>query len=88
MEDTTDMEFNIKIVFYMENRHGAKIYKNPMHQYMVKVEDHPSALETSPFASYQGDRYIGKKGILYLVVEEPFEKWTSLVPPWTMDHLL
>ena len=73
MENTTDVEFNIKIIFYVENYHGAKIYKDPMNRYAVKVKDHPFAMKIAPLVSYQGDRYIGKKGILYLVVEEPLE---------------
>ena len=53
------------------NDHGAKIYVNNQGQYLVKVEDHPSEEKTRLWANYQGDRYIGPQGIMYIVTEIP-----------------
>ena len=36
---------------------------------MVKVEDHPLEDEPSVMANYQGDRYMGPHGVMYLLVE-------------------
>ena len=66
-----ELDFNTKIKFIKHNAHGALIYKDPSHRFLVKVEDHPTDFNASPFVNYQGDRYIGPQGEMYLVVEDP-----------------
>ena len=53
------------------NTHSAIIYKDPAHRFLVKIEDHPTDFNATPFVNYQGDRYIGPQGEMYLVVDDP-----------------
>ena len=65
------LDYNIKITFIRDNNHGALIYKDPLNRFLIKIEDHPTKFEATPFVNYQGDRYIGPQGEMYLVVENP-----------------
>lgn len=64
-------EFNVKLVHFLDNTYGAKIFKDPVNQYVVKIEDHIFEFEASQFVNYQGDCYMGKDKVMYLVVENP-----------------
>ena len=46
----------------MEIAHGAKIYKDFIQRYAVKVEDHPSDVDPAPWVNFQGDRFMGRDG--------------------------
>ena len=41
-----------------------------MNCFLDKVEDHISDFDATPFVNYQGDCYMGKDGVMYLVVED------------------
>lgn len=66
-----DLQYDTQIRFERENMHGAKIYKDQAEQYMVKVEDHVSPFDPAPWVNYQGDRYMGRVGDMYLIVADP-----------------
>ena len=61
-----ELDFDARLRFHMENIHGAKIYKDPFHKYVVKIEDHPSDFDPSPWVIFQGDRFMGRD-VTYLV---------------------
>ena len=42
------LEFDGTLRFHKENAQGAKIYKDFIHRYAVKVEDHPSDFDPQP----------------------------------------
>ena len=62
---------NSKLEFMYINTQGAKIYKDPMNRYVVKIADIPSKLEGTPLVNYQGDQYMGIDGARYEVTEHP-----------------
>ena len=37
----------------------------------VEVEDHPLDVDPVPWVNFQGDRYMGRDGSMYLLVENP-----------------
>ena len=55
----------------MENAHGAKIYKDFIQRFSVKVEDHPSEVDPAPWVKFQGDRYMGRDGVMYMLIDNP-----------------
>ena len=61
----------------MENAHGAKIYKDYNQKFAVKVEDHPSDHDPAPFVNFQGDRFMGRDGTMYLMTDNPAMIWTG-----------
>ena len=66
-----DLQYDMQIRYERENALGAKIYKDQTDQYVVKVEDHPTAFDPAPWVNYQGDRYMGRDGAMYLIVADP-----------------
>ena len=71
MPDETSLNYNTKLNFQGLNEHNAKIYKDNQGRYVIKAEDHPSEDEPSIMGNYQGDRYMGPHGVMYLLVENP-----------------
>ncbi|MCO5572960.1 hypothetical protein L7F22_026722 [Adiantum nelumboides] len=65
--------------FQFENELGAKIYKDDMERYCVKVEDRPSDVRDTVPVIYIGDHYFDDQGFMYLVVLNP-----SIVDKWGM----
>lgn len=65
------IDYDGTLRFHKENAHGAKIYRDFIHRFAVKVEDHPSDFEPSPRVNYQGDRYMSENGVMYLLVDDP-----------------
>ena len=63
------LDFNTKITFIRDNTFGALIYKYLSNRFLINIEDHPSDFNATPLVNYQGDRYIGPQGEMYLVVE-------------------
>ncbi|MCO5547700.1 hypothetical protein L7F22_001151 [Adiantum nelumboides] len=65
------------IKYQYDNKQGAKIYKDDMDRYYVKIEDRPSEFKDLVPMSYSGARYLDDKGIMYLVVLNPniVDKW-------------
>ena len=43
-----ELDYDGKLRFHMENTHGAKIYKDFIQRFAVKVEDHPSEVDPAP----------------------------------------
>ena len=39
----------------------------------VKVEDHPSDLDPAPWVNFQGDRFMGRDGCMYLITNTPHD---------------
>ena len=66
-----ELDYNIRLQYHLENKHGAKIYKDFLNRYAVKIEDHASAFDPSPWVNYQEDRYMGKDAVMYLIVDKP-----------------
>ena len=71
MPDETSLDYNAKLNFQGLNEYNAKIYKNNQGRYVVRVQDHPSEDESLVMATYQGHRYMGPHGVMYLAVENP-----------------
>ena len=63
------------------NGHGAQLCKEPMKRWVVKVEDHPRAVEVSPWVNYQGYLYKGQGGEHFIVTNDPkdMDRWEQLV---------
>ena len=66
-----DLEFDGRLRFILENNHGAKIYRDFVNRFAVKVEDHPTPFDTAPWVNFQEDRYMGRDGSMYLLTEFP-----------------
>ena len=62
------------------NGHGAKLYKDPMNRLVVKVQDHPTTFEATPWVNYQGDLYMRQGGEHLIVTKEPknIDRWRQL----------
>lgn len=50
-----ELEYDGRLRFHMENAHGAKIYRDVIQCFVVKVEDHPSDVDPTPWVNFQGD---------------------------------
>ena len=61
------------LTFLYTNAHGAKIYGDPLDRVCVKVEDILTEFQPEPQVNYQGDRYIGRDGAMYLATTQPEE---------------
>ena len=46
------MAFNMRLAFAKANSHNAQLYKDPMSQWVVKIEDIPMAFEAAPWINY------------------------------------
>ena len=64
------LDYNTKITYVRDNLCGALVYRDPQNRFLIKIEDQHTDYEATPFVNYQGDRYIGQQGEMYLVVEE------------------
>ena len=66
----------------MENNQGAFIYKDFINRNVVKVEDHTTIFDPTPWVNFQGDRYMGKDGSMFVLMEFPKEvdKLGNLIP--------
>ena len=62
-----DLEYDGRLRFVLENNHGALIYRDFINQYVVKIEDHATLFDPAPWVNFQGDRYMGKDGSMYLL---------------------
>ena len=56
---------------------GAKIYLDPMDNFVVRIDDQNEEFKPKPLVNCQGDRYVDTEGKLYLhVVDiENVDKW-------------
>ena len=67
-----ELDYDGRLRFHMENAHGAKIFRDCLQRYYtLKVEDHPSDIDLAPWVNFQGDRYKGGDGCMYLLTETP-----------------
>ena len=71
------MAFNMRLEFAKANSYGAQLYKEPMSQWVVKIEDVATAFEANPWVNYQSDLYMGQGGERYVVTIDPknVDKW-------------
>ena len=58
-----ELEYDGTLRFHITNAHGARIYRDFISRFAVRVEDHSSPLD-------QGDRYMDRNEVLYLLVED------------------
>ncbi|MCO5577869.1 hypothetical protein L7F22_031704 [Adiantum nelumboides] len=65
--------------FQFVNELGAKIYKDGMERYCVKVEDRRDDMRDMVPVVYSGNRYFDDQGFMYIVVLNP-----SIVDKWGM----
>ncbi|MCO5560862.1 hypothetical protein L7F22_014482 [Adiantum nelumboides] len=65
--------------YQFENELDAKIYRDEMERYCVKIEERLSELRDLVPVVYSGDRYFDDLGFMYLVVHNP-----SIVDKWGM----
>ena len=66
-----ELEYDGTLRFHMTNTHGARIYRDFISRFAVRVEDHSSPVDPAPRVNYQGDRYMDRNGVMYLLVEDP-----------------
>ncbi|MCO5599429.1 hypothetical protein L7F22_053532 [Adiantum nelumboides] len=79
---TSDKTTNHQLLYLnyqFENEVDAKIYKDSMEQYFVKLEDRPSDERDVVPVVYSGDRYFDDQEFMYLVVQN-----LSIVDKWGM----
>ena len=84
-----DLEYDGKLRYLKENNHEALIYKDFINRYVVKIEDHVTPFDPTPWVNFQGDRYMGKDGSMYLLTEFPEEVdklGNRVVPETKMDE--
>ena len=55
-----ELEYDVRLRFLNENSHGAKIYGDHMGQVSVKIEDHVTDFNPTPWVNFQGDRFMGR----------------------------
>ena len=59
--------FNTKLIHLRNNKRGAQLYVDPSNQIVVRLADIPAAPKPYVQAMFQGDWYMGTKGIVYLI---------------------
>ena len=59
--------FNTKLIHVCNNKRGAHLYVDPSNQIVVRLADIPAAPEPYVQAMFQGDRYAGTEGTIYLM---------------------
>ena len=64
-----ELDYDGRLRFVMENNHGALIYKDFINRYAVKIEDHVTIFDPAPWVNFQGDRYMGRDGGMYVLIE-------------------
>ena len=52
----TELEYDCRLRFQMENLQGAKIYKDTINRLVAKIEDHSTIFDPAPWVNFQGDR--------------------------------
>ena len=62
------LSYDDQLTYSMQNTYGAKIYRDSMNRFAVKIEDHSSEFDPAPWVNYQEDRYMGRDRVMYLVV--------------------
>ena len=68
-----ELDYDGRLRFVMENNHGALICKDFINRYAVKIEDHVTIFDPAPWVNFQGDRYMGRDGAMYVLTENPDE---------------
>ena len=63
--DNHPMLFNVRLVFAQTNTQDAQLFKDPMNRWVVKIEEHPTAFDPSPWVNYQGEMFMGQEGVHY-----------------------
>ena len=65
-----ELEYDGSFRFHMTNTDDARIYRDFISRFAVRVEDHSSLVDRAPRVNYQGDRYMDRNGVMYLLVED------------------
>ena len=68
-----ELDYDGRLRFVMENNHGALIYKDFINIYAVKIEDHVTIFDPAPWVNFQGDKYMGRDGAMYVLTKNPDE---------------
>lgn len=48
--------------------YGAKVYKDPMNYFVVKIKDNFSKFDATTFVIYKHKHYMGRDGIIYSMI--------------------
>ena len=59
--------FNTKLIHLCNNKREAQLHVDPSNQIVVRLADIPTAPEPYVQAMFQGDRYVGTEGTIYLI---------------------
>ena len=59
--------FNTKLIHLRNNKRGAQLYVDASNQIVVRLANILAAPEPFVQAMFQGDRYVGTKGTIYLI---------------------
>ena len=54
IRDNHPMLFNVRLVFARTNTQDVQLFKDPINRWVVKIEEHPTAFDPSPWVNYQG----------------------------------
>ena len=46
------MAFNVRLAFAQINDQDAQLYQDPMNMWVVKIEEHPTLYDPSPWVNY------------------------------------
>ena len=67
-EAGTSLRFAMFLEFHKQNQWGAKIYLDPMDNFVVRIDDQNEEFKPKPLVNCQGDRYVDTDGTFYLRV--------------------
>ena len=59
--------FNTKLIHLRNNKRGPQLYVDPSNQIVVRLADISAAPKLYVQAMFQGDRYVGTEGTIYLI---------------------
>lgn len=48
-----DLDYNVKIVYHVDNTFCAKIYKDFMNCFALEIDHHPYEFDATPFVNYK-----------------------------------
>ena len=65
-DNTAGLSFNVMLIYVGINKHGAKLYADPLNKIAVKMEDIHSPFARMVLVNYQGDQYVSRNGTRYV----------------------
>ena len=64
-----NLDFDGRLRYLHENNHGAMVYKDFLSRFAIKIEDHATVFDPAPWVNFQGDRYMGRDGSMYMLTK-------------------